>query len=130
MFIIMTTHQNVFIFTVTKLRRYLTRHAHLNQQHPIKATIVTSLILGKATIVAFSTKSVKMLLTYYCNTQKQSSAKLAKFVGKQLCRSLFFSKVASRSKKRFRHSFFKNTSGKLLWILSFFWISSLQVFQK
>ena len=109
MFIIMTTHQNVFIFTVTKLRRYLTRYAHLNQQHPIKATIVTSLILGKATIVAFSTKSVKMLLTYYCNTQKQSSAKLAKFVGKQLCRSLFFSKVAGRLKKRFRHSFFSIT---------------------
>ena len=95
----MTTHQNVFIFTVTKLRRYLTRYAHLNQQHPIKATTVTSLILGKATIVAFSTKSVKMLLTYYCNTQKQSSGKLAKFVGKQLCRSLFFSKVAGQLKK-------------------------------
>ena len=48
----------------------------------------------------------KMLLTYYCNTQKQSSVELAKFVWKQLCRSLFFSKVAGRSKQRFGHSFF------------------------
>ena len=60
-----------------------------------------------------------MLLTY-CNTQKQSSGELAKFVGKQLCRSLFFSKVTDRLKKRFRHSFLQNTSGRLLWISRFF----------
>ena len=60
-----------------------------------------------------------MLLTYYCNTQKKSSGKLAKFVRKQLCQSLFFNKVAGQLKKRFRHSFLKNTSGRLLWILSF-----------
>ena len=58
-------------------------------------------------------------IIYYCS-RKQSSGKLAKSVGKQLCRSLFFSKVAGRLKKRFRHSFFKSTSGRLLWILSFF----------
>ena len=62
----------------------------------------------------------KMLQTYYCNTQKQSSGELAKFVGKQVYQSLFFSKVVDRLKKRFRHSFFKNTSRRLLWILSFF----------
>ena len=57
-----------------------------------------------------------MLLTYHCNTQKQSSGELAKFVRKQLCRSLFFSNVCRSIKK----VFFKNTSGRLLWILSFF----------
>ena len=36
----------------------------------------------------------KMLFTYYCDTQKQSSGEFAKFLGKQLCRSLFVSKVA------------------------------------
>ena len=45
-----------------------------------------------------------MLLTYYCDTQKQSSGEFGKVVGKQLCRSLFFSKVAGRLKKRLRHS--------------------------
>ena len=46
----------------------------------------------------------KMLLTYYCNTQKQSSGEFVKFVRKQLCQSLFFSNVAGRLKKRPRYS--------------------------
>ena len=60
-----------------------------------------------------------MLLTYYCNTQKQSYGELAKFVGKQLCRSLFFSKVADRLKKRFRH-FFKEHFRKAALDIKFF----------
>ena len=35
-----------------------------------------------------------MLLAYYCDTQKQSSEKFAKFIGKQLCWSPFLNKVA------------------------------------
>ena len=50
-----------------------------------------------------------MFLTYYCDTQKQPPGEFAKFTGKQLCRSLFFSKVAVRLKKRFRHSVFLRT---------------------
>ena len=43
----------------------------------------------------------KMLLAYYSDTQKQSSGEFAKFIGKQLCRSPFLSKVAgSRSIKK------------------------------
>ena len=60
-----------------------------------------------------------MLLTYYCNTQKKSSGELAKFVGKQLCRSLFFSKVADRLKKRFRQ-FFKEHFRKAALDIKFF----------
>ena len=64
----MMTHQNVEnlkrmqdLFTVTELCKYLTRYAHLNPQHSqaIKVTIMTSRILRKATIVAFSIESVK-----------------------------------------------------------------------
>ena len=47
-----------------------------------------------------------MFLAYYCDTQKQSPGE---FAGKQLCRSLFFSKVAVRSKKRFRDSEIKQS---------------------
>ena len=36
----------------------------------------------------------KMLLAYYCDTQKQSSGEFAKFTGKQLCRSPFLNKAA------------------------------------
>ena len=36
----------------------------------------------------------KMLLAYYCNTQKQSSGEFAKFTGKELCRSPFLNKAA------------------------------------
>ena len=43
-----------------------------------------------------------MLLTYYCDIQKQSFRKFAKFGGKQLCRGLFFSKIAGGLKKRLR----------------------------
>ena len=64
MFIIITTRHNFGnlkqmrdIFTVTKLCKYLTRYAHLNQLH-FKATIVSH-ILHKATIVAFTTDPVK-----------------------------------------------------------------------
>ena len=32
-----------------------------------------------------------LVYTYYCDTQKQSSGEFAKFTGKKLCRSLFFS---------------------------------------
>ena len=35
----------------------------------------------------------KMLLTYYCDTQKQSSGEFAKFVGKQLCWFSFLAKL-------------------------------------
>ena len=64
MFIIITTRHNFGnlkqmrdIFTVTKLCKYLTRYAHLNQLH-FKDTIVSH-ILRKATIVAFSADPVK-----------------------------------------------------------------------
>ena len=36
----------------------------------------------------------KMLLAYYCDTQKQSSGEFAKFIGKRLCRSPFLNNVA------------------------------------
>ena len=43
-----------------------------------------------------------MILAYYCDTQKQSSEEFAKFIGIQLCQSLFFNKVEDRLKKRLR----------------------------
>ena len=62
-----------------------------------------------------------MFLTYYCDTQKQSPGEFAKFAGKQLRRSLFFSKVAVRLKKRFRHCFLRtlpeDCSGKFFFEL-------------
>ena len=33
-------------------------------------------------------------MAYYCDTQRQSSGKFAKFIGKQLCRSAFLNKVS------------------------------------
>ena len=47
---------------------------------------------------------VKILLDYYCDTQQKSPEEFAKFIGIQLCRSLFFNKVEDRLKKRLRHS--------------------------
>ena len=35
----------------------------------------------------------KMLLTYYCDAQKQSPREFAKFVRKQLCRTSFLAKL-------------------------------------
>ena len=62
-----------------------------------------------------------MFLAYYCDTQKQSPGEFAKFAGKQLCRSLFFSKVAVRLKKRLQHCFLRtlpeDCSGKFFFEL-------------
>ena len=64
-----------------------------------------------------------MFLTYYCDTQKQSPWEFVKFAGKQLCQSLFFSKVAVRLKKRFRtkKSFYKNLDEKRVSDDKVFW---------
>ena len=75
----------------------------------------------------------KMLLTYYCDTQKQSSGEFVKFVRKQLCQSLFFSNFAGRLKKRLRHSVLSEYLRKTaldIKLFFFFWIRSLQIFQK
>ena len=59
-------------------------------------------------------------MPYHCATQKQSPGE---FAGKQLCQSLFFSKVAVRLKKRFRtkKSFDKNLDEKRVSDDKVFW---------
>ena len=68
-------------------------------------------------------------MAYCCNIQNQSPGEFAKFIGKQLCQSLFFEKVTGGRpmKKRLQHSVLKNTSGRLLWKLRGFFHTFLTV---